>query len=55
MLVKRNYQSHNLECLGLQWAVTDMFHNDLYEANFTVHVITDDNPLTHVPNKAKDG
>ena len=36
---KRNYPAHKLECLCLKWAVTDKFHNYLYENHFTVFTV----------------
>ena len=40
---QRNYPVHKLECLALNWAITDKFHEYLYGAEF--QVFTDNNPL----------
>nr|KAG5702755.1 hypothetical protein BaRGS_003629 [Batillaria attramentaria] len=48
---ERRYPAHKLEFLALKWAVTDKFHDYLYDANFVVR--TDNNPLTYVLTTAK--
>ena len=40
---ERNYPIYKLEFLALKWAVTDQFHEYLYEGNCDVY--TDNNPL----------
>ena len=41
---ERNYPAHKLEFLALKWAITDRFHEYLYEGQF--YVYTDNNPFT---------
>ena len=48
---EKNYPAHKLEFLALKWAVTEKFHDYLYNKKFTV--ITDNNPLTYVLTSAK--
>ena len=45
------YPVHKLEFLGLKWAITEQFHEYLYENMFDVY--TDNNPLTYVLTTAK--
>ena len=45
------YPAHKLEFLALKWAVTDRFHQYLYEGKFEVY--TDHNPLTYILTTAK--
>ena len=45
------YPVHKLEFLGLKWAITEQFHEYLYENTFDVY--TDNNPLTYVLTTAK--
>ena len=45
------YPVHKLEFLHLKWAITDQFHEYLYENTFDVY--TDNNPLTHILTTAK--
>ena len=47
-----NYPVHKLEFLALKWAITDKFHDYLYDGN-TFDVYTDNNPLTYVLSTAK--
>jgi hypothetical protein len=42
---------HKLEFLALKWAVTDKFHDYLFQSTF--EVVTDNNPLTYVLTTAK--
>ena len=48
---ERNYPAHKLEFLTLKWAITDMFYEYLYGAEF--QVFTDNNPLTYILTTAK--
>ena len=48
---ERNYPAHKLEFLALKWAVTEKFHDYLYNKRFTI--VTDNNPLTYVLTTAK--
>ena len=48
---KRNYPAHKLDFLALKWAVTEKFHDFLYDNSFSV--ITDNNPLTYMLRNAK--
>ena len=48
---EKHYPAHQLEFLCLKWAVTDKFHDYLYDSQFTV--FTDNNPLTYVFSTAK--
>ena len=48
---ERNYPVHKLEFLALKWAITDKFHEYLYEAEFQMS--TDNNPLAYVLMTAK--
>ena len=48
---ERNYPAHKLEFLCLKWAVTDKFHDYLYDNTF--NVVTDNNPLTYILTSAK--
>ena len=48
---ERNYLAYKLEFLTLKWAVTDQFHEYLYEGNFDAY--TDNNPLTYIFIPAK--
>ena len=48
---ERNYPADKLEFLTLKWAITDKFHEYLYDAEF--QVFTDNNPLTYVLTTAK--
>ncbi|XP_055957860.1 retrovirus-related Pol polyprotein from transposon opus isoform X1 [Patella vulgata] len=48
---EKNYPAHKLEYLALKWAVTDKFHQYLFNNNFTV--FTDNNPLTYILTTAK--
>ena len=45
------YPARKLEFLALKWAVTDRFHEYLYEGKFEVY--TDNNPLTYILTTAK--
>ena len=45
------YPVHKLEFLCLKWAITEQFHEYLYDNTF--HVYTDNNPLTYVLTTAK--
>ena len=45
-----NYPVHKLEFLDLKWAVTEEYHDYLYESTFTVLT---DNSLTYVLTSAK--
>ena len=47
-----NYPVHKLMSLALKWAVTDKFHDYLYDGN-TFEVYTDNNPLTYVLSTVK--
>ena len=42
---------HKLDFLALKWAITDQFHEYLYEGEFEVY--TDNNPLTYILTAAK--
>ncbi len=46
-----HYPAHKLEFLALKWAVTEKFHDYLYDSTFTV--VTDSNPLTYLLTTAK--
>ena len=48
---ERNYPVHKLEFLALKWAITDKFHEYLYDSEF--QVFTDNNLLTYVLTTAK--
>ena len=48
---ERKYDAHKLEFLALQWAVTERFHEDLYDGHFEVY--TKSNPLTYILTTAK--
>ena len=48
---ERNYPVHKLEFLVPKWAITDKFHEYLYDSEF--QVFTDNNPLTYVLATAK--
>ena len=48
---ERNYPVCKLECLALNCAITDKFHEYLYDAEF--QIFTDNNPLTYVLTTAK--
>ena len=43
---ERLYPAHKREFLALKWAVTDKFHEYLYDSKFEVK--TDNNPLTYL-------
>ena len=45
------YPVHKLEFLGLKWAITEQFHENLYGNMFDIY--TDNNPLTYVLTTAK--
>ena len=45
------YPVHKLEFLGLNWAITEQFHDYLYGNTFDIY--TDNNPLTYVLMTAK--
>ena len=49
--VEHCYDAHKLEFLALKWAVTDRFHEYLYDGEFKV--FTDNNPLTYIMTSAK--
>lgn len=48
---EKHYPAHKLEFLGLKWAITDKFRDQLYGQSF--EVLTDNNPLTYVLSTAK--
>ena len=48
---KRNYPVHKLEFLALKWAITDKFHEYLYDSEF--QVLANNNPLTYVLTTGK--
>jgi hypothetical protein len=48
---ERLYPAHKRELLAIRWAVTDKFHEYLYDSKFEVK--TDNNPLTYIFDKAK--
>ena len=48
---KKNYPVNELEFLSLKWAVTDIFHEYLYEGEF--QIFTDNNLLNYIFRKAK--
>ena len=48
---EKRHPAHKLEFLALKWAVTDQFHEYLYDGTFDVY--TDKNPLTYVLTSAK--
>ena len=49
--LSKYYDAHKLEFLSLKWAITDRFHECLYEGNF--EVFTDNNPLTYLLSTAQ--
>ena len=48
---EKNYSAHKLEFFALKWAVTERFHEYLYDGELEVH--TDNNPLSYVLTTAK--
>jgi hypothetical protein len=48
---ERLYPAHKREFLAFKWAVTDRFHEYLYDSKFEVK--TNNNPLTYIFDKAK--
>ena len=50
-VAESRYPAHKLEFLELKWAVTQKFHDYLYDHKFVV--FTDNNPLRYVLGKAK--
>ena len=48
---ERNYPVHKLEFLALKWAITDKFHEYLYDSQFQVYM--DNNLLTYVLTMVK--
>jgi hypothetical protein len=48
---EKRYPVHKLEFLALKWAVTEKFHDYLFQSVF--EVVTDNNPLTYVLTTAK--
>ena len=48
---EKNYLANKLEFLALKWAITDRFHEYLYDGQFDVY--TDNNPLRYILTSAK--
>ena len=48
---EKQYNTHKLEFLALNWAITNKFHEYLYKGNFKVYM--DNNLLTYILTSAK--